>query len=90
MERSTTQRDSAQIKKVWQQLYSQLLDHKSWESSGDSLYASSSLTVGIKQKKFAQVILLTTVYTCTQYITLNTQLLSICVNFRLHLLVRTM
>ncbi|XP_065898419.1 DNA-dependent protein kinase catalytic subunit-like isoform X2 [Dysidea avara] len=54
LECSTTQRDPAQIKKVWQQLYSQLLDHKSWESSSDSLYASSSLTVGLKQKKFAQ------------------------------------
>lgn len=54
LEPSVSQRDSEAIKKTWQQLCGQLLDYKSWESMGDSLYASSSLTVGLKQKKFAQ------------------------------------
>ena len=56
LEPSVAKRDSVAIKRMWQQLCTQLLDYKSWESSGDSLYASSSLTVGVKQKKFAQVI----------------------------------
>ena len=55
LEPSITKRDSAAIKRMWQQLCGQLLDYKSLESMGDSLYASSSLTVGVKQKKFAQV-----------------------------------
>ena len=55
LEASVAQRDSGTIKKTWQQLCAHLLDYKSWESMGDSLYASSSLTVGLKQKKFAQV-----------------------------------
>ena len=58
MEPSVAKRDGEAIKRVWQQLCGQLLDYKSWESMGDSLYASSSLAVGAKQKKFAQVIIL--------------------------------
>ena len=55
LEASVAQRDSGAIKKIWQQLCANLLDYKSWESMGDSLYASSSLTISLKQKKFAQV-----------------------------------
>ena len=65
MEPSVAKRDSGAIKRVWQHLCGQLLDYKSWESMGDSLYASSSLAVGAKQKKFALVIILC----CTNIVT---------------------
>lgn len=62
LEPSISQRDGVAIKRVWQHLCGQLLDYKSWESMSDSLYASSSLTVGLKHKKFAQVVNSYTMY----------------------------
>ena len=64
LEPSIAKRDGAAIKRVWQQLCGQLLDYKSWESMGDSLYASSSVTVGVKQKKFAQVFIVWPLLLC--------------------------
>lgn len=70
LEPSIACRDAAVIERVWQQLCGQLLDYKSWESTSDSLYASSSHTIGLKQKKFAQVTNLFTIlntYPCLQF-----------------------
>eukprot|EP00731_Ephydatia_muelleri_P036867 Em0341g4a len=58
MEQSVGSRDEAKLKEVWQQIYSHLFDHKSWETSQDgSLYgtpSASSNLVGARKKKFAQ------------------------------------
>ena len=59
MDLSVGSRDEAKLKEVWQQIYSHLFDHKSWEGSQDgSLYgtpSAPSMMVGARKKKFAQV-----------------------------------
>ena len=59
MEQTVANRDKTQLRQLWQQMYTQLLDYKAWEtSSSSSLYgtgATPSLQVGQRQKKFAQV-----------------------------------
>ena len=62
MDQSVGSRDEAKLKEVWQQIYSHLFDHKSWESSQDGpLYGTPSAPsnlVGARKKKFAQVLCL--------------------------------
>ena len=59
MEQSVSNRDKKNVKKIWAQIYAQLLDYRSWDSGPtSSLYGSqstASLQAGQRMKRFAQV-----------------------------------
>lgn len=59
MEQTVSNRDAKKVKKIWMQIYAQLLDYRSWDSGpASSLYGSqstASLRAGQRMKRFAQV-----------------------------------
>ena len=59
MEQSVANRNTEKVKKIWQQIYAQLLDYRSWDSGPtSSLYgtqSTASLQAGQRMKRFAQV-----------------------------------
>ena len=59
LEQTVTQRNVTELKKAWKSIYSQLLDYRAWDTGpSSSLFgseATSSLQVGPRQKRFAQV-----------------------------------
>ena len=59
MEQTVSHRNRTRIQKIWGQIYSQMLDYRSWDSGPtSSLYGTQStvsLQAGQRRKWFAQV-----------------------------------
>ena len=59
MEQSVSSRSKERIRKIWVQIYSQMLDYQTWDSSpASSLYgtqSTASMQAGDRMKRFARV-----------------------------------
>ena len=59
MEQTVTNRSKDRVKKIWAQIYAQLLDYRAWDSCpASSQYGTqltASLQAGQRMKRFAQV-----------------------------------